>query len=146
MDLSPHFTLEEMIFSQTALRKNLNNMPSGAIKVRLKNTCEQMEKVRDLLGGVAIHISSGYRSASVNRAVGGSATSQHVNGEAVDFTAPAFGTPREIALAIVASKIQYDQIIMEGNWVHISFTDNPRRQNLTAVFGLGKTSYISGIK
>ena len=145
MNLSPHFTFEEMIFSQTAMRKGLNNVPPQHLMSVLRHTCECMEEVRALLG-VSIHVSSGYRAPSVNTAIGGSPTSQHPKAEAVDFTAPDFGTPREVALTIINSDIKFDQIIMEGNWVHISFSNNPRGQALTAVFRNGKATYLNGIK
>ena len=144
MNLSPNFTLEEFIESQTAIRRGLNNQPSAAMIEKLKATAEKMEQVRDLLG-VPITINSAYRSPSVNRAIGGAATSQHCKGEAVDFVAPRFGTPKQICRAIIASNIVYDQLIFEGSWVHISFADKPRRSNLTAVFRNGTASYLTGI-
>ena len=144
MQLSEHFTLEEFTASQTAIRRGLNNQPSVAMIERLRKTAAQMEKVRALLG-VPITINSAYRSPSVNRAIGGAATSQHCKGEAVDFVAPRFGTPKQICMAIMASNIVYDQLIFEGSWVHISFADKPRRSNLTAVFRNGTASYLTGI-
>ena len=131
MNLSPHFTLEEFSESQTAGRKGIDNDPPSLLFSSLSNTAEGLEQVRTLLGDRPIRISSGYRSPALNKAVGGSASSQHVLGEAVDFTCPAFGTPRQIVSAIVASKIPYDQVIQEfDSWVHISFSTRNRRQAL----------------
>lgn len=145
MRLSKYFTLEELTFSQTALRRGLNNTPSKAMILKLTWLAAQMDTVRALLGH-PIHISSGYRSASVNRAIGGSSTSQHCKGEAVDFVCPAFGTPRDICVAVMKSNIPYDQLIYEGTWVHISFSKtNNRRQVLTAKFSSGTVQYTSGI-
>ena len=144
MNLTPNFTLEEMTYSQTALRRGLNNQPSKAMIEKLRQTAQKMEAVRTLLG-VPIHINSAYRSPSVNRAIGGASTSQHCKGEAVDFVAPQFGTPKDICAAIMRSNIEFDQLIFEGSWVHISFTDNPRNSKLTAVFKNGSVSYLGGI-
>ena len=147
MQLSEHFTLLEATTSQTALRRGLNNTPTPAILATMIVTASHMESVRTLLGG-AIHVSSWLRMPSLNRAIGGSDTSQHCYGEAVDFTCPTFGTPREVALAIIKSGIEFDQLIFEGTWVHISFTSRRkmRRQVLTATFSARGTSYSAGIK
>ena len=128
--LSPHFTLEEFTVSQTAARKGLNNTPSEEIVGVLTNTANQMEAVRKLLGA-PITINSGYRSPEVNKAVGGARNSQHMTGEAVDFIAPGFGSVSAIVERIKSSGLIFDQLIDEGSWVHISFSDKPRKQVLT---------------
>lgn len=129
--LSPHFTLDELTFSQTAERLGLNNDPGPEVLAALKRTALGLEAVRVRLGGAPILVSSGYRSPPVNAAVGGSASSQHMRGEAVDFTAPRFGVPRQIVDALADSDVPYDQLILEfGRWVHISFSGNPRRHAL----------------
>lgn len=143
MNLSPHFTLEELTFSQTAARLGLNNDPPPRIVENLTFLASRLEEVRALLKAPMV-VSSGYRSPAVNDAVGGSATSQHRFGLAVDFVAPAFGDPFEVAQAIVASPVAFDQIILEyGKWVHLSFVrNNPRRQALS-IFKPG--TYLPGI-
>ena len=129
--LSPHFTLDEMTHSQTAARLGLDNDPPIDLLQALKRTATGLEAVRMRLGAAPILISSGYRAPAVNKAVGGSATSQHMRGEAVDFTAPRFGTPRQIVDALADSDVPYDQLILEfGRWVHISFSAAPRRMAL----------------
>lgn len=140
MNLTPHFTLEEMIFSPEALRKGLDNTPSQIITDNLKMTAFNMEKVRELLGN-PIHVTSGFRSPAVNVSVGGTLKSAHCQGYAVDFVCPTFGTPLEICRAIMKSDIKYDQLIFEGTWVHIAFTPTNRRQNLKAIFSNGKATY-----
>lgn len=131
MNLSPHFTLAEMTVSQTAARRGIDNTPPPEVLARLRKTAQGMEGVRVVLGGAPILISSGYRSPAVNSAVGGAKSSQHMTGEAVDFTAPRFGSVVEVFEAIRRSGIKYDQIIQEfGSWVHISFSDKPRGQAL----------------
>lgn len=130
--LSKYFTLEELIFSQTASRKNLDNNPTPEILENLKFLAEQMDRVREILGH-PIHVSSGYRSPEVNKAAGSKSTkSQHTQGLAMDFTCPGFGNPKKIVQAIINSGIEYDQVIHEFNsWVHISFVrKNARKQAL----------------
>ena len=132
MNLSKHFTLDELTHSQTAARLGLDNTPPPAVLDALKRTAYSLEYVRALLK-VPVLISSGYRSDRVNRAVGGAHKSQHTTGEAADFTAPTFGTAEAVMRAIVdAGTIYYDQIILEyGRWVHISFVMSAgRRQAL----------------
>jgi zinc D-Ala-D-Ala carboxypeptidase len=120
--LSSNFTLDEFIDSQTAARQGIDNDPPIDIAANLKSLAYALEDVRSLLGNRPILISSAYRSPALNRAVGGSKYSQHVLGEAVDFTCPTFGTPDDIVRAIQASSIPYHQLIREfGRWVHISF-------------------------
>lgn len=129
--LSPHFTLDELTVSQTAARLGLDNDPPPEVLAALKFTARGLEDVRVRLGGAPILVSSGYRSPAVNAAVGGSASSQHMRGQAVDFTAPRFGTPRQIVDALADSDVPYDQLILEfGRWVHISFSPLPRRHAL----------------
>jgi zinc D-Ala-D-Ala carboxypeptidase len=129
--LSPHFTLDEFTASQTADRLGLDNDPTPAVMESLKHTAMGLEGVRMRLGGAPILISSGYRAPAVNAAVGGSLTSQHMTGQAVDFICPRFGTPRQIVDALAESDVPYDQLILEfGRWVHISFSDKARRQAL----------------
>ena len=129
--LSPHFTVDEMTFSQTAERQGIDNMPGPDQLAALRRTAMGLEGVRVRLGGAPILISSGYRCPALNRAIGGSAKSQHMAGEAADFTAPRFGSPREIVDALVDADIGYDQLILEfGRWVHISFAPRARRHAL----------------
>jgi hypothetical protein len=118
--LSTNFSLDEFIFSQTAARSGIDNTPDAATLRNLKHLAEQLEIVRDALGKVPILVSSGYRSAALNRAVKGSKNSAHLTGLAVDFTAPRFGTVLQTAKATAASGIAYDQVIYEfGRWVHL---------------------------
>ena len=132
MQLSEHFNLDEFIVSQTASRLGIVNYPPSHILPSLNRLAAGMEDVRTLLGH-PITISSGYRSAALNAEVRGAQGSQHLLGEACDFVCPRFGTPIEIVAAIIASGIEYDQVIQEfgaAGWVHISFSDRHRRQAL----------------
>jgi hypothetical protein len=128
--LSEHFTLEEFTFSQTAVRRGIDNTPPAAILERLKIAAEKMERVRHVLGG-PIRVSSAYRSLALNKAVKGSKTSAHCLGWAVDFTCPSLGSPLAICRTL-EKHIHYDQLIHEfGSWVHISFDPQGRNMELT---------------
>ena len=142
MKLTEHFSLDELTFSPEAVRKGLDNTPSQAVIENLKMTAYNMEKVRDLLGK-PIHVNSGFRSPAVNVAVGGTLKSAHIEGHAVDFICPAFGTPRDICRVIMGSNLKYDKLIYEGTWVHISFAPSMRRENLQAHFKNGKATYTA---
>lgn len=145
MQLSKHFTLEEMILSQTAVRHNLDNNPDPAVINNLKALCENvLEPLREA-AGTSIHVNSGYRSPLVNRAVGGVASSQHCYGQAADITIP--GMPISKVIALVRSlKLPVDQCIDEFNsWTHLSYRSDGknRRQFLAARHRNGRTVYAS---
>jgi hypothetical protein len=131
MKLSQNFTLSEFTLSQTASRLGIDNSPSEEVIKNLIRTAQGMEEVRSLLMNQGIIISSGYRCPALNKAINGSRTSQHMTGEACDFTCPRFGTVDEIMQVILNSSIQYDQCILEFNsWIHISFSDLNRKESL----------------
>lgn len=132
--LSAHFSLEEL--TATAHRE-LDNTPSAEVIAALADTARHMEAVRDLLGGLPLHVNSGYRSMAVNRAVGGAATSAHMFGHACDFICPQFGQPISICRAIVLAGVKFDQLIEEGTWVHLSFDPRMRGIVLTKKPGGG---------
>lgn len=146
--LSPHFQLSEFTHSQAAARLGLPNEPGPAALNNLRRLAQHLERVREVLGGVPLIISSGYRSVEVNRAVGGAARSAHLAGLAADFTAPRFGTPREVCRALAKAGIPFDQLIYEGTWVHFAVApagSAPRGEKLTAVFHAGgPTTYLGG--
>jgi len=153
MHLSKNFTLAELTHSQEAVRKGLDNTPDPDTLENLKVLASGLESVREALGSIPIVVSSGYRSPKVNAAVGGSRGSQHLSGLAADFTAPKFGTPKEICLEIIAAGVKFDQLICEGvsekcpegAWVHVSFGEPARGQVLTAKFTNGKATYTQGL-
>lgn len=123
MKASPHFSLDELTFSETAARKGIDNTPSDDVLDNLYKTAMEMENVRELLGNNPILISSGYRCLALNELLGSKPTSAHIRGLAVDFTCPKFGDPHDIVDAIFGSDILYDQIILEfDKWVHIAFS------------------------
>lgn len=130
MQLSPHFTLAELTVSQSAARLGIDNNPPPEVIKNLERTALGLEGVRMLLGAPVL-ISSGYRSPVLNMEIGGAKNSQHMTGQAVDFICPGFGSPAQIVKTIVNSGMQFDQVILEfDRWVHLSFSDKPRRQAL----------------
>ena len=135
MNLTTHFSLDELTFSDKAIQLGINNSPSADIVINLNRLANKLEEVR-LLFGKAVGISSGYRCLKLNRAIGSKDTSQHVSGCAADFHIDGY-TPKEIVAKILSSSIEFDQIIEEHlgghSWVHISIPDqgkNCRKQSL----------------
>jgi hypothetical protein len=121
--LSPHFTLQEFVYSQTASRMGLDNTPTPEAHEHLYELAEVMEMVRTLCGSQPVQITSGYRSPAVNTATGGSSTSAHMSGLAADFVIYGFGTPYEICLKLQGYLVPLtiDQLIWEyGDWVHLA--------------------------
>lgn len=160
--ISKHFSYREMTHSETARRHGIDNTPSPAELDNIRYTAKQMEKVREYLNTkynrpIAIIVTSCFRNEKVNRLVGGSRTSAHRYGLAVDCDATGL-TSAQFATEIIEMKnkgvIDYDQLILEfpergdGAWVHIGFKKNGmgnRRQVLTAVKRNGKTVYLQGL-
>lgn len=131
--LSPHFTLEELTYSQTAARKGIDNTPSGDELGRLMQTACRMETVRTLLDNRAIFVSSGFRCLELNRAIGSKDGSDHIKGLAIDFKAQGLSIAETVSI-LDKSSLKFDQLINEfGRWVHIGFGARMRRQ----VFRIG---------
>lgn len=154
MDLSPNFTLAELSFSATATRKKLDNTPSDKNTANLILLCTGLlQPIRDIVAK-PITVNSGYRSPSVNLAVGGSVTSAHRFGYAADINCYAYGSSKQFAEFIVkelrARNIKFDQIILEFNqWVHVAIYNQQKQQRgqvLTArTMPNGRTEYLSGL-
>ena len=145
--LSEHFSLAEAITSETAERHNIDNTPTPEVLNTMYKTAVKMEKVRNILGDIGIHINSWNRVPQVNALVGSFSNSQHIKGEAVDFICPRFGTPLDICKKIIENKslIQYDKLILEHTWIHISFailSGVPRDQVLSL---LSNGHYAAGL-
>ena len=135
MKLSKNFALSEVTHSNTAKRLGISNEP----------TKEHMDKpLRDAVG--PIRISSGYRNPSLNRAIGGSRSSQHCKGEALDIQFWEMGQMNNKVIYdwILDSGIEFDQMINEFDysWIHISLKEEGnRRQVLEAYKKEGLTKY-----
>lgn len=119
MNLSPHFTLEEMTASQLAVRLRLPNVPSAQAVENLKRLCETiLEPLRERVG--PIYINSGYRAPLVNRALGSKVTSHHVQGRAADIRVHGW-SPLDLCEVIVEMNLPFEQLIHEyGSWTHVS--------------------------
>jgi len=131
MNLSEHFTLEELTHTD---HRDLDNTPNEAESANLRRLANFLEQVKTVLGGKPIMVNSAFRSKAVNDAVGSKDTSQHRVGCAADIRVPGM-TPDEVVKAVIASGIGYDQIIREfDRWTHISVpnlsTQAPRQQAL----------------
>ena len=129
MNLTTHFTLEELTITD---HRELENTPNETELANLKRLAEFLETVKTVLGGKPIMVNSAFRSKAVNDAVGSKDTSQHRIGCAADIRVPGI-TPDEVVKAIIASGIGYDQVIREfDRWTHISIPNAgaPRKQAL----------------
>jgi len=141
MNLSAHVTLAEFENSPTATTHGINNKMSSSQIESAKLLCENVfEPLRTYLN-IPIKISSGYRSAQLNKMIKGSSTSQHTKGEAMDIKIDAKG------FNYIKDNLKFDQLIWEfGNnenpqWVHVSFGPRNRKQVLKATKKNGKTIY-----
>jgi zinc D-Ala-D-Ala carboxypeptidase len=142
--ISPHFDLSEFVVSQTAARQGINNTPSPGIVAALTRTAALLEQVRSILGDKSIRISSGYRSAALNAAVGGAPNSRHVDGLAADFICPDFGDPLAICQKLAGQPgLAFDQLIHEfTSWVHIGLAPagQPVRHQVLTIDSSGTRS------
>lgn len=152
MQISKHLSLAEVSRSETAKRKGISNTPSGEHLENFKKLAENIfEPIREHFG-VPIHISSGYRSKELNSAIGGSSTSQHCSGEAIDIDMDGStgGVSNKDVFDYIKANLNFDQLIWEfgtdsnPDWVHVSHesTGKQRKQILKAVKSGGKTSYL----
>jgi putative chitinase len=141
MNLTLHFTLEELTFTD---HREFDNTPNEQELENLKRLSLFLEEVKKLLGGKAIMVNSAFRSAEVNRAVKSTDKSQHRLGCACDFRVPNM-TPDEVVQAIINSDLQYDQVIREfDRWTHVSIpntVDNKPRKMALIIDKQGTRAY-----
>jgi len=146
MNLSKHFTLAEMTFSPTAIKKGIDNTPNAQTVRNLQTLCEKiLEPLRVHIGG-PIKVSSGFRSEVLNSLIGGAKSSQHKTGQAVDID---LKDKSAMAFKWIMENLDYDQIIWEfGNdsqpdWIHVSYSTKGNRKNaMRAIKSNGKTKYV----
>lgn len=140
MNLSKNFTLAELTKTNTGLPNALPDEMLPSLQALVDNV---LQPARDALGPISV--TSGWRSPAVNRAIGGSSSSQHCKAEAADLQ---FNGGNDVLFHWLVANTDYDQIIWEfGNdkapaWVHISYSPRHRKQALRAVKVNGKTKYI----
>ena len=149
MQISKHLSLAEVSRSETAKRKGINNTPSGEHLENFKKLAENIfEPIREHFG-VPIHISSGYRSKELNAAVGGSATSDHCVGCAIDIDQENSSITNNQVFNFIKDNLKFKQLIAEFpvngqlSWVHVAYNENNlKNQILVAKKVNGKTLYI----
>lgn len=148
MHLSKNLTLREATKSITASRLGLKNEPSEKQINNLKEIAENVfQPLRDHFG-VPIYVSSGYRSPRLNSTVGGSVTSQHCQGRALDLDADVYGgvTNAEI-FRYIKENLDFDQLIwelgseLEPAWVHVSYVSD--RENRKRVYKATRRSSVT---
>ena len=152
MQLSKHLALAEVTRSDAAKRKGISNEPTPE---HLKNFQLLAEKVFEPIRehfAVPIKISSGYRSAALNKAIGGAASSQHCSGEAIDIDMDGTSITNAQIFNYIKDNLNFDQLIWEfgtkanPDWVHVSYesTGKQRKQILRATRdAAGKTVYAA---
>ena len=151
MQLSKNLSLTEMISSESAKRKGISNQPTEEHINNMKLLAEKVfQPIRDHFG-VPINISSGYRSKELNKAIGGSQTSQHSKGQAMDIDMDGSGISNKQIFDWIKSNLEFDQLIWEfgtkanPDWVHVSYspTGVQRKQILIGKKIADKTTYLN---
>jgi hypothetical protein len=152
MQLTENFSLAEMIKSETALRKGLDNTPGEEEIQNLKTLSEQILQPIRTAYGRGVKVNSGFRHPDVNAAVGGSRTSDHCKGMAADIEIP--GVANADLAGYIEQYFEFTQLILEfytpgipdSGWVHVSYDpNNLKKQVLTAMKENGKTVYKPGL-
>ena len=143
MAFAPHFSEQELTFSQTATRLGIDNSIPDELRGNLEKLSWYLEEIRGKINSPII-VSSGFRCETLNDEIGGSHTSAHMKGLAADINVHGV-SPLEFANFIAESMKGYDQIIHEyGRWVHVGLSDTPRGEKLTAMRENGHTVYKPG--
>ena len=145
MKLSKNFKLNEFLVSEVACRTGIDMTPPEEVIENLRTLCgDFLEPLRKELDSPII-ITSGFRPLELNVAIGGSTTSSHMTGEAVDFGSIGY-KPLEVCRVIRDMNLDYDQIIHEfGGWAHWGIGSKRRNQELTAYRDEGKVKYATGL-
>jgi zinc D-Ala-D-Ala carboxypeptidase len=143
MKLGKYFSLSEMVKSQTAIRKGIDNLPNDEQVEALIELVENvLDPVREHFGR-PVTVNSGFRGKKLNKAIGGSKSSQHCKGEAADIEIPGVSNP-EVA-EWIKNNLDFDQLILEfhtsgipdSGWVHVSWRSS--KKNRKQVLTLDKT-------
>lgn len=148
MQISKHLTLQELTYSETAIKLGISNEPTQAQIANMKLLADEVfEPAREHFA-VPIHISSGFRIHNLNVAIGGASTSQHCGGQAIDIDMKDSKVTNAILFHWIKDNLKYDQLIWEfgdkknPDWLHVSYTSGKnRQQTLRAVKTKGKTNY-----
>ena len=151
--VSENFWFSELIRSNTADKNGIDNYPPDNIKKNLEDSCKHLWQVaRDILNA-PMNPSCAYRNPKVNKLVKGSSSSAHLYGYAMDFTAPSYGTPRDIVRRLVAELkkrgVKWDQMILEypdsktGGWVHLGWKNSKGEQRCQTLLKTPTINYKS---
>jgi hypothetical protein len=162
MQLTEHFTFEELTHSSTALRLGIENIPWALAAANLSILANGLEQVRAMLG-FPMHINDAFRCEALEKVLAHAdyvgwcarhyrnmddaswevyfSAKAHPKGFAADFVCPQFGTPEQIVRAIMVSGIKFDKVITEGSWVHLSFAPALRQIAMAAIFTNGIPAY-----
>lgn len=140
--LSTHFSLAELLASNSAAAQGLENAPGTQALINLVRLAQTLEEVRGVLAARPVIVTSGFRSEALNKWVGGSRTSAHMDGRAADIVCPAFGNPVRVAQRLQIGGIAFDQLIYERfgarEWVHVGIArigEAPRQQVFSIIDG-----------
>jgi zinc D-Ala-D-Ala carboxypeptidase len=152
VNLSPNFTLVEMTKSETGLRLGIKNEPNEEQLNNLMQLAQKvLQPVRDAFKK-GVKVNSGLRVPELNKAVGGSPTSDHCRGQAADIEIP--GVSNYALAKWIQDNLEFTQLILEfytpgvpdSGWVHVSYDPKDlKRQSMTAVKRDGKTVYLPGL-
>lgn len=150
MQLSKNLSLAEVVRSESAKRRGINNIPTAEHLENLKELALNVfQPIRDHFK-TPIHISSGYRSRILNNAVNGAAKSQHCSGQAIDIDVDGTSITNKQVFDYIKENLDFDQLIFEfgtdknPDWVHVSYSkDNNRKQVLRAKRNGIKTYYTN---
>lgn len=151
-NISPHISYKEATKSWTATKKGIENKPNALQLLNMRHLANHIfEPLRAALGGLPIGIASFFRAVLLNKIIGGSETSQHCEGEAVDLDADIYnnGITNRMIFNFIKDNLDFDQLIWEfgtdeePNWVHVSLKRNGknRKQILVAYKHDGRTMY-----
>jgi hypothetical protein len=148
--ISKHISYKEGVYSNTAIRKGIDNTPNAEQKANMEKIAQNIfEPLRQWAGG-PIKINSFFRCPELNKAIGGSSKSQHCKGQAIDID-DTFGVVSNADMyAWIKNHLDFDQMIWEfgddnnPNWVHISYVSHEENRNrcLKAYKDKGKTKYM----
>ena len=148
MKLSENLELAEVLRSESAKRNGIANVPTKEHIENLKALAVNIfQPIRNHFK-VPIRISSGYRSKELNKRIGGSQTSQHSKGQAIDIDQDGTSITNKQVFDFILNNLDFDQLIWEfgtnnnPDWVHISYSNNNRKQVLRAYKLHNKTVYV----
>lgn len=145
IEITPNISLNELLASQTATRNNIDNIPDARVLQNLIDSAVNLwQPARDALG-FPIRITSGYRSPTLNKKIGGAKNSAHLHGFAIDFVCHDFGSTTKVVNHLVAmfkeKGVSFDQAIIEypkssNSWVHLGYKrgDGLQRNSTFTIF------------